>query len=84
MRKCLKVEYLGQIEYDFQKSRVTGPWDHEVLVTAEKVKQKISCLCTFKRAHGGKVLSINVWSDSLKEVYRKKIVPFLTWASGLK
>jgi hypothetical protein len=25
-RKCLKVEYLGQIEYDFQKFRVTGPW----------------------------------------------------------
>ncbi len=23
-RKCLKVEYLGRIEYDFQKSRVTG------------------------------------------------------------
>jgi hypothetical protein len=25
MQKCLKVEYLGQIEYDFKKSRVTGP-----------------------------------------------------------
>ncbi len=24
-RKCLKVEYLGRIEYDFQKSHVTGP-----------------------------------------------------------
>jgi hypothetical protein len=24
-RKCLKVEYLGQIEYDFQKSHITGP-----------------------------------------------------------
>ncbi len=23
-RKCLKVKYLGRIEYDFQKSRVTG------------------------------------------------------------
>jgi hypothetical protein len=23
--KCLKVEYLGRIEYDFQKFRVTGP-----------------------------------------------------------
>jgi hypothetical protein len=23
-RKCLKVEYLGRIEYDFQKSRITG------------------------------------------------------------
>ena len=34
-RKCLKVEYLGRIEYDFQKSRVTGPWDHMVLVSAK-------------------------------------------------
>ncbi len=38
-RKC--------IEYDFQKSRVTGPWDHKVSVSAKKEK-KISCLCTFK------------------------------------
>jgi hypothetical protein len=35
-RKCLKVEYLGRIEYDFQKSRVTGPWDHKDLVSAKK------------------------------------------------
>ncbi len=28
-RKCLKVDYLGRIEYDFRKSRVTGPWDHK-------------------------------------------------------
>ncbi len=45
---CLKVEYLGRIEYDFQESRVTGPWDHKVSVSAKKVKTKISCLCTFK------------------------------------
>jgi hypothetical protein len=38
-RKCLKVEY-GRIEYDFQKARVTGPWDHKVLVSAKKVKKK--------------------------------------------
>ncbi len=36
-RKCLKVEYLGQIEYDFQKSRVTGPRDHKDSVSAKKV-----------------------------------------------
>ncbi len=35
----LKVEYLGRIEYDFQKSRVTGPWDHKVLVSAKKSKK---------------------------------------------
>ncbi len=46
-RKCLKVEYLGRIEYDFQKSRLTGPWDHKNSVSAKKVTQKISCLCTF-------------------------------------
>jgi hypothetical protein len=46
-RKCLKVEYLGRIEYDFQKFRVTGPWDHKDLVSAKKINKKISCLCTF-------------------------------------
>ncbi len=39
-RKCLKVEYLGRIEYDFQKSRVTGPWDHKVSVSAKKKSKK--------------------------------------------
>ncbi len=36
-RKCLKVEYLIWIEYDFQKSRVSGPWDHKDSVSAKKV-----------------------------------------------
>jgi hypothetical protein len=45
-RKCLKVKYLGRIEYDFQKSRVTGPWDHKDSVSAKKVRKKNSCLCT--------------------------------------
>ncbi len=39
-RKCLKVEYLGRMEYDFTKSRVTGPWDHMVSVSAKKVLKK--------------------------------------------
>jgi hypothetical protein len=39
MRKCLKIEYLGRIAYDFQKSRVTGPWDHKALVSAKKIKK---------------------------------------------
>jgi hypothetical protein len=47
-RKCLKVECLSRIEYDFQKSRVTGSWDHKVSVSTKKVKKKCSCLCTFK------------------------------------
>ncbi len=46
-RKCLKVKYLGRIAYDFQKSRVTGPWDHKASVTAKKVK-KMSCLWTYR------------------------------------
>jgi hypothetical protein len=33
------IEYLGRIEYDFQKSRVTGPWDHKVSVPAKEVKK---------------------------------------------
>ncbi len=35
------MEYLGRIECDFQKSRVTAPWDHKILVSAKKVKKKI-------------------------------------------
>ncbi len=38
--KCLKVEYIGRIEYDFRKSRVTGPWDHKVSVFAKKSQKK--------------------------------------------
>jgi hypothetical protein len=38
-RKCLKVKYLGRIEYDFQKSCFIGPWDHKVSVSAKKVKK---------------------------------------------
>jgi hypothetical protein len=37
--KCLKVEYLGLIKYDFEKSRVTGPWDQKVSVSAKKDKK---------------------------------------------
>ncbi len=40
-RKCSKVEYLGQIEYDFQKSRVTGPGDHKDSVSAKNYLKKI-------------------------------------------
>ncbi len=58
-RKCLKVEYLGWIEYDFQKSRVTGPLDPKVSVSAKKVK-KNSCLCTFNKC----VLEFNFASNS--------------------
>jgi hypothetical protein len=58
-RKCLKVEYLGRIEYDFQKSRVTGPWDHMVSVSAKKVKKKFhACVPlnpTKPQAHGMKL-----------------------------
>ncbi len=39
-RKCLKVEYLCRIEFDFHKSCVTGPWDHKDSVSAKKVLKK--------------------------------------------
>ncbi len=48
-RKCLKVKYLGRIEYKFQKSRVTGPWDHEVSVSAKKVKKKFHACVPLRR-----------------------------------
>jgi hypothetical protein len=38
--KCLKVEYLGRIKNDFQKSRVTDPWDHKVQISAKKYLKK--------------------------------------------
>ncbi len=40
MQKCLNVEYLGRIKYNFQKYRVTGPWDHKDSVSAKKVTKK--------------------------------------------
>ncbi len=51
-RKFLKVEYLGWIEYDFQKSPVTGPSDHRVSVSAKKFFLS-SSLCTFNLWSGG-------------------------------
>jgi hypothetical protein len=48
-RKCLKVEYLGWFEYDFQKSRVTGPWDHMVLVSAKKGEKKFHACVPLRR-----------------------------------
>jgi len=36
-RKCLKVKYLGRNGYDFQNSRVTGPWDLKDSVSAKNV-----------------------------------------------
>ncbi len=43
--KYLKVEYLGRIEHNFQKSRVTGPWDHKDSVSAKKYfKNFLACV----------------------------------------
>ncbi len=47
-RKCLKVEYLGRIEYDFQKSCVTGPWNYMISVSAKKSKKKIHACVPLK------------------------------------
>jgi hypothetical protein len=51
-RKCLKFEYLGRIEYDFEKSRVTGSWDHKDSVSAKKVSKKIHACVPLKRPFG--------------------------------
>jgi hypothetical protein len=37
------------IEFDYQKSGVTGPWDHKDSVSAKKSKKKISCLCALRK-----------------------------------
>ena len=48
-RICLKVKYLGRIEYDFKKSLVTGPWDHMVSVSAKKVfSPRLNPACGFR------------------------------------
>ncbi len=51
MRKCLKVEYLGRIEYDFQKSCVTGPWDYKGSVSAKKVLKKFHACVPLNNQH---------------------------------
>jgi hypothetical protein len=56
-RKCFKVEYLGRTEYDFQKSRVTGPWDHKVSVSAKKIKTKFhACEPLKKRCNHSSII----------------------------
>ncbi len=64
-RKCLKVKYIGRIEYDFQKSRVTGPWDHKVSVSAKKVLKKFHACVPLNRLHG----KGNFWRIFLKILY---------------
>jgi hypothetical protein len=48
------VEYLGRIEYDFQKSHVTGPWDYKVSVSAKKVKKKFHACVPLSFHHSAK------------------------------
>ncbi len=64
-RKCFKVEYLGWIKYDFQKSRDTDPWDHKDSVSAKKVRKKISCFYTFKGYNTRKPSASNTQEDIL-------------------
>ncbi len=44
-RKCLKFQYLCQIEYDFQKSRVKSAWDQKDSVSAKKIKYYFMLVC---------------------------------------
>jgi hypothetical protein len=45
--EMFKEKYLGRINYDYQKSRVTGPLVHKDLVSEKKYLTKISCFRTF-------------------------------------
>ncbi len=62
----LKVEYLGRIEYDFQKSRVTGPWDHKVSVSAKKSKKKFHACVPLKTG----VFSKNTKNNGCRRIDR--------------
>ncbi len=71
MRKCLKVKYLGRIGYDFQKSSVTGPWDHKVSVSAKKAKKKFHACVPLINHHIFKLVKytslpflVLVWFDA--------------------
>ncbi len=68
VRKCLKVEYLGRIEYNFQKSRVTGPWDHMVSVSAKKVLKKFHA-CVPLRSQGP--VTRDFWKSDFTEIFKK-------------
>ncbi len=71
----VSCEYLGEFSKNSKRpSGLGGNWFIK--------KVEISWHCPFN--HGGTVLFLNAWSDSLKELYRKKNVPFLTLTSGLK
>jgi hypothetical protein len=67
-RKCLKLEYLGRIEYNVQKSRVTGSWDHKDSVSAKKVFKKNSCLCTFKQFKKSPFIKMSLGEYLLTEI----------------
>jgi len=71
MRKCLKVEYLGRIEYDFQKSRVTGPWDHKDSVS-EYFKKFHACVPLITGV--GRNNLADVCSTSLQDVQLRETV----------
>jgi hypothetical protein len=49
--EMLKVEYLGRIEYDFQKYRVTGPWDYKDSVSAKQYEAKCHVCVPFNFAY---------------------------------
>jgi hypothetical protein len=70
-RKCLKVEYLSQIEYDFQKSCVRGPRDHKDWVSAKKVLKKIHACIPFTLP-----LPNLIWAW-VWEIYHLHLSPFL-------
>ncbi len=83
-RKCLKVEYLGRIEYDFQKSRVTDPWDHKVSVSAKKLFKRISCLCTFNDFIFKNYVNVPSKSNKQRKFEEKNNFLLTSWRSWMK
>jgi hypothetical protein len=70
------IKYLSQIEYDFQKSRVTGPWDHKVSVSAKKLKKCHACLTLSSSADGVTIQCTfcSHWADANTFHLKKRIM----------
>jgi hypothetical protein len=68
-----KYGHICQIEYDFQKSRVTGPWDHTNLVPAKRRKNIFHASYTDTRFYEV-FLPIQPSATSLLVLYTYKIL----------
>jgi hypothetical protein len=54
-----RIQYIGQIEYDLQKSRITGPWDRKDSVSEKENEKKIhACEPLRVQFYGGLLLCL--------------------------